>query len=284
MQKTKLSEDFLKSFESYLKDHALPKPKEINEVWETLWSSQGYSLCSGGKRFRPLLSLHTAQALGISVSQVLPFATAVEMIHTYSLIHDDLPCLDNDDERRGVPTNHIKFGEDMALLAGDSLLTDAFGLLGRAYSDKPQIGLKLVSLLSEAAGPRGMIGGQVMDIAKDDEFKSSHIRLIHKLKTGALIRVSVEGIPVIGGMNESWQTKLGQFGEKLGFAFQLADDILDHDPEHPESTSFIAVYGLEKTQSQLKETSGEAMQILKELGLDSSSLAELIEFNQQRKH
>lgn len=279
-----LSGELIKAFESYLSHEALPQPEELNPVWSKLWEAQSYSLSSGGKRFRPLLSLYAAHSLGVSIQQVLPFAAAVEMIHTYSLIHDDLPCLDNDVERRGKPTNHVKFGEDMALLAGDALLTEAFDLLARAYNEKPVIGLKLVGLLARAAGSRGMIGGQVMDISADLNFKNENINLIHKLKTGALIRVSIEAVAIIGGMDEKWQSQLREFGEHLGFAFQLADDILDHDPVKPESTSFIAAYGLERTKFQLNAVSDSALEILEALGLTRSPLFELVSFNKSRSH
>jgi geranylgeranyl diphosphate synthase type II len=274
--------ELLEEFESFLRA-ASPRPAKANPVWEKLWAATDYSLFTGGKRFRPLLSLYTAQAAEVDAVKVMPWAAAVEMTHTYSLIHDDLPCLDNDDLRRGQPTNHKKFGEALALLAGDALLTEAFSLLSRSYKEDAENALALVGLLAEAAGSRGMIGGQVMDIAEDAAFKNEQIELIHQLKTGALIRVAVEGVALVGRLGGLKRKGLRRFGELLGLAFQLADDLLDYDPRKPESTSYVSAKGLEKTKDLLHLTSEQALSCLSEMGLKSTSLSRLIEFNLQRK-
>ncbi len=277
-----LARDLVKQFEQYLPE-TLPRPQAPNTVWEKLWEAKEYSLFSGGKRFRPLLSLFTAQAVGIELGRVLPWASSVEMIHTYSLIHDDLPCLDNDDLRRGQPTNHKKFGEPLALLAGDALLTEAFSHLARSYKEQPNVGLTLVGLLSEAAGARGMVGGQVMDISEDANFKVKNIELIHRLKTGALIRVAVEGVAVIGELPPLQRKGLRRFGELLGLAFQLADDVLDYDPKKPEATSYVTSQGLQPTKDLLHKSSEQALTCLSEMNLKNTLLSELIEFNLSRK-
>lgn len=276
------SKKTLEGFEQFLKEKVLLKPRRDNATWEKIREAAQYSLFSGGKRFRPLLSLLTAEALKIDDKKVYPYAAAIEMIHTYSLIHDDLPCLDNDDFRRGQETNHKKFGEPLALLAGDALLTEAFTVLGRFYKSEPSVGMELVEILGEAAGPRGMVGGQVMDISDDPEFKLEHIDLIHELKTGALIRAAVEGVAVLAKVDPDKRVEMRRFGEFLGYSFQLADDILDYDPLHPEATNYASIHGLESTKALLTHTSDQALECLNILDLRSTMLEELVEFNLKR--
>ena len=249
-----------------------PRP-ELQRFWESL----SYSLFSPGKRFRPLLSLLTAKALGRPAEVAMPMAAAVELIHTYSLIHDDLPCMDDDDTRRGLPTSHKVFGEAMALLAGDGLLTLAFGVLARSPS--PQAA-RAVSLLSEAAGPRGMVGGQVLDI----EAKKPNVELleqIHQRKTGALIRVAVEGAAVLCEANPEQVERLGAYGDHLGMAFQLADDLQDFDPEDPEKVSFASLLGLRPTLMRLEESSQAALAALDGL-VSADGLRLLVQLNRER--
>jgi geranylgeranyl diphosphate synthase type II len=186
-----------------------------------------YSLEAGGKRVRPVLCLLAAEAVGGPVAAALPGAIALEFIHTYSLIHDDLPAMDDDDLRRGRPTNHKVFGEGHAILAGDGLLTEAFAMLattGRADA---------VALLAEASGWRGMVGGQALDLegesltASGSAFGLDHLQTIHRLKTGALLRASVELGGLLGGADPAQQAALRAYGEAIGLAFQIQDDILD---------------------------------------------------------
>lgn len=245
---------------------------------ERFWESLNYSLFSEGKRFRPLLSVLTAKALVRPPEQVLPLAAAVELIHTYSLIHDDLPCMDNDDFRRGKPTNHKMFGEAAALLAGDGLLTLAFGVL--AQSPSPGAAAA-VALLSEAAGPRGMVGGQALDVAATHP-DADLLREIHARKTGRLIRVSVEGAAVLCQASVPEVYALGQFGENLGFAFQLADDLQDFDPEKPEKVNFATQLGYAETLRLLEETSQAALDTLKDFPDQADGLREMIRLNRER--
>lgn len=243
-----------------------------------------YSLVRGGKRFRPVLSLLLAEEFGVSPKRILPFAMAVEMIHTYSLIHDDLPCMDNDDIRRGEPTNHKVFGESTALLAGDALLTEAFFLLSTAYEDQPAIAVKLIRLLSEAAGILGMVGGQAIDMkAKGLLPNQTELEHMHAMKTGALIRVSCEGAAVASSLLPEKIQNAKEFGAHLGFAFQLADDLLDSVEGQIEKGSFPDLIGLEKTKSLLMHTSEKAIQSLQNMGIQSGNLHQLVEYNSLRE-
>lgn len=245
---------------------------------ERFWESMAYSLFSGGKRFRPLLSLLAARALDRPPEQVLALASAVELIHTYSLIHDDLPCMDNDDMRRGVPTNHKVFGEAGALLAGDALLTLSFGIL--AQSPSPHAATA-VSLLSSAAGPIGMVGGQVLDI-ECEEPDVAQLREIHSRKTGALIRVSVEAAAVLCGAEIEQIESLRNYGEVLGMAFQLADDLQDFDPEEPEKVSFASLQGLRPTLQRLEEASQDALYAIADFPETAEGLRAMVRFNRER--
>jgi geranylgeranyl diphosphate synthase type II len=241
-----------------------------------------YSAGEGGKRFRPVLSLLIAEAFDCPRERVLPFAMAVEMIHTYSLIHDDLPSMDNDDLRRGKPTNHKVYGEATALLAGDALLTEAFFLLGRDYQSEPATALKLVQMLSLAAGVRGMVGGQAIDLkAKDLSVKE--LTHLHELKTGRLIQVAAEGAAVLAGATTSQQDSIAKFGATLGLAFQVADDILDQDEKDQGPRSFVTLLGVQGTKDYLKELSDQAHEFLRKLPRPSPALENLIEFNLLRE-
>jgi geranylgeranyl diphosphate synthase type II len=187
-----------------------------------------YSLEAGGKRVRPVLCLLASEAVGGTAAQALPGALALEYIHTYSLIHDDLPAMDDDDLRRGKPTNHKVFGEGHAILAGDALLTEAFGVLASAPLD-PVRRAEALALLAEGAGWRGMAGGQALDLEGENvgSYDLEHLRLIHRMKTGALLRASLEIGAVLGGASPAERAALRAYGEAIGLAFQIQDDILD---------------------------------------------------------
>ena len=179
-----------------------------------------YSLLAGGKRIRPVLALATARALGRDPATVLPFAAAVELIHTYSLIHDDLPAMDDDDLRRGRPTNHKVYGEDVAILAGDGLYAEAFRHVLVAQRDEPLHVLAAMAELAAATGVNGMVGGQYLDVAG----RADSLRQLHELKTGRLIRASVECVLLLSGRDAApWR----EFAAELGVLFQIVDDILD---------------------------------------------------------
>ncbi|WP_373998666.1 polyprenyl synthetase family protein [Bdellovibrio bacteriovorus] len=264
----------------YIESMDLPNGPAIAELRKSML----YSATNGGKRFRPVLSVLVGELFGCPAEKVLPFATAVELVHTYSLIHDDLPCMDNDDIRRGKPTNHKVYGEDFALLAGDALLTEAFYLISDKYSDSTFLVGQLVRLLSSAAGIRGMVGGQAIDLRPGTrKMTKDEIAHLHLLKTGALIRVAVEGAAVIAGARPSDVEHLKKFGEGLGLAFQVADDVLDHGEKDQDIRSFTGILGLEGTKSYLQEVSSSALQELHKVSADAPMLEFLISFNQKRQ-
>lgn len=245
---------------------------------ERFWESMSYSLFSEGKRFRPLLAVLTARALGHAPELALPLASAVELIHTYSLIHDDLPCMDDDDERRGRPTNHKIFGEAGALLSGDGLLTLSFGILAQTPSPRAATA---VALLSEAAGPFGMVGGQALDIEASRP-DLDLLKEIHTRKTGALIRVAVEAAAVLCEASCAQIKNLRAYGEQLGFAFQLADDLQDFDAGDPEAVSFASTLGVHDTLTHLEEASNLALSALDEFGPAAEGLREMVNLNRDR--
>jgi geranylgeranyl diphosphate synthase, type II len=278
-KRRQLVEDYLTQLNGSLK-YKIPVPAKA------LAESIEYSLFTGGKRFRPVLSLLTAEATGVGFDRVMPWAAAVEMIHTYSLIHDDLPCMDDDDHRRGRPTNHRVFGEATALLAGDALLTQAFTHLGKSYVDVPYIGLELVNMLGDAAGGAGMIGGQMIDLAALEGARlesQKQVEDLHRLKTGALINVSVMGVASIGRFPKQTRDALARYSENLGLAFQLADDIQDFDESNPEKSGYPFVLGIKQTQEMLRVVSETALEALRPLGDKAKLLSDLVRYNQSRE-
>ncbi len=229
-----------------------------------------YSLLAGGKRIRPALALATAEALGHDPDSVLPFAAAIEMIHTYSLIHDDLPAMDDDELRRGKPTCHVAYGEDVAILAGDALFAEAFSL---ALSTQPTEPAGLVAAARELAGAvgvQGMVGGQFIDVSDRGEPGAAGLRRLHELKTGRLIAASVRCVVLLCGAGGPATIGLGRFAEELGVVFQIVDDILDvtgddaelgkptgSDERHGKRT-YVSMYGLDRARELARESHAEA--------------------------
>ncbi len=229
-----------------------------------------YSLLAGGKRIRPVLTLSTARALGREPVDVLPAAAAIELIHTYSLIHDDLPAMDDDDLRRGRPTCHVAFGENVAILAGDGLFAEAYNLgLQRHPGDPPRL-LSALREISEAIGVGGMVGGQYVDVAGAPDLDADDLRHMHELKTGRLIGASVAIAPLILGAPEDAQLALGRFAGELGVLFQIVDDILDvtgseeqtgktgGSDERLGKRTYVSVFGLEKARTLAGESHARA--------------------------
>ncbi len=252
-----------------------------------LKSAMEYSLFSGGKRFRPQVAFLTAELLEMAPERVVAHAAAVELVHTYSLIHDDLPCMDDDTFRRGVYTNHILYGEDKALLAGDALLTEAFDVLATHYSYAPEIGLELTRLLSEAAGFTGMIAGQIADLdlaRREHQGSVEKILAMHSRKTGALIRYAAEGTAVVARASKSEQEKIGQFGTQLGLAFQIADDLLDYAPNCVEKNGIPYVLGVKKSRELLLKVTNDCKRILEQYGARAKGLLKIVENNCLRDH
>ena len=200
---------------------------DADEPQQVLFDAMRYSLLAGGKRLRPVLAQAFCELCGGSAMAALPFAAAVEMVHTYSLIHDDLPCMDNDDYRRGRLTNHKVFGEALAVLAGDGLLTAAFETASMADAD-PAVAVKVIRILSEQAGELGMVGGQFLDMdAEEQELTEQGIYDIQRRKTGALIQAACQIGVVAGGGTEQQLQAAGTYAQNIGLAFQIRDDMLD---------------------------------------------------------
>ena len=243
------------------------------EPQTVLFDSMRYSLLAGGKRLRPVFVFDFCRMAGGCWPDATPFAAAVEMIHTYSLIHDDLPSMDNDDFRRGRPTNHKVYGEAMAILAGDAMLTSAFGHIANADSLTDSAKLRAVSYLSRCAGETGMVGGQVLDImAEQRECTEQEIRNIQSRKTGALIKAAcVLGVMAANGTAEQEFAAM-EFANHLGLAFQIRDDMLDviGDAEKlgkatgmdEHKNTFVRLYGLEKCEELVREHTEAAIDAL----------------------
>lgn len=192
-----------------------------------IYQAMRYSLLAGGKRFRPALCLASAESLGENAVKLLPVAGAIEMIHTYSLIHDDLPAMDNDDFRRGKPTNHKIFGEAIAILAGDALFTSAIEILSRSEYDH-DVRTRLITMLTEASGTCGMIGGQVIDMVSEArQLNRIELEQLHSMKTAALIRFAASASAVVLRSGQTIEEAFANYGESIGLAFQIVDDILD---------------------------------------------------------
>jgi geranylgeranyl diphosphate synthase type II len=280
-----------------LEDHrlrvedALERALPPASAWpETIHRAVRYSLFAGGKRIRPLLVMAAADAVGAVHEEVVPFACAVEMIHTYSLIHDDLPAMDNDDLRRGKPTSHKVFGEAIAILAGDALLTRAFHLLAEvpAGGDAERVARRLqaIALLGEAAGTTGLIGGQVEDLESERRaVDAATLERLHRAKTGALLSACVRGAAVLGGADEATTARLGSYASAVGLAFQVVDDVLDATESadqlgktagkdsKADKATYVRVHGLERSKAMAQELRGEALEALAALGERGRGLA-----------
>lgn len=261
-----------------------------HEGRESILEAMRYSALDGGKRLRPVLTLEFCRVCGGDIAQAMPFACALEMIHTYSLIHDDLPCMDNDDLRRGKPTNHKVFGEGMAVLAGDALLTYAFEI---ATCDNaglaPRTVLNAVTALAQEAGYGGMIGGQMLDIAAvEHELSYEELVELQTLKTGALIRAAARMGCIVGGATKEQMQAALVYADRVGLAFQIQDDILDiegdeavfgkpigSDQKSGKST-FPAVFGMEPCKHMVRQLTDEARDMAY-IFPDSEFLVELAE-------
>ena len=256
-------EDFLKDWYGRFRT----EPQSI------LFDSMQYSLLAGGKRLRPIFAFEFCRMCGGDWKQAAPFAAAIEMVHTYSLIHDDLPCMDNDDYRRGRLTNHKVYGEAMAVLAGDALLTDAFCVAATTQLPKPQDMAFAVSILSECAGSLGMVGGQVLDILSEErECTEEEVLAIQSRKTGALINAACVLGAIAGDATEEQLDAAATFAGALGLAFQIRDDMLDVIGTQEEmgkgvgtdasKNTFVRIYGLEKCEELVQRYTAVAIDAL----------------------
>ncbi|MCI8348066.1 MAG: polyprenyl synthetase family protein [Firmicutes bacterium] len=273
-----------RSYEEYkqiVDSHLTDFIPNIDNKSLSLYDSMKYSLLAGGKRLRPVLLLAACEFAGGNIKEAIPYACAIEYIHTYSLIHDDLPAMDNDDLRRGLPTNHKVYGEAIAILAGDGLLTTAFEVINKdmmLYFDSPEKIIKRVNAayqIASGAGCRGMVAGQVSDIEAENAVASSEmLEYIHLNKTAALFKSAIKAGLYLGNYNDKMITDLSKYADNLGLAYQIADDILDvvgnpdelgketgSDKKKSKNT-YISINGLEKAYERLEELTENAVEAI----------------------
>lgn len=266
-------------------------PEQIT-LQKTIAEAMEYSLMAGGKRLRPMLLLESYRRFGgNNEKEVYPFMAAIEMIHTYSLVHDDLPAMDNDEYRRGRKTTHVVYGEDMGILAGDALLNYAYevALQGVVQMSEPLRGAKALQILAQKAGVYGMVGGQVVDVELTGKpLQEEQLEFIYRLKTGALLEASLMAGAVLAGAGEKELQQVERIGSLVGMAFQIQDDILDitstteelgkpvgSDAKN-EKTTYATLHGLEQAHEAVKSYSEEALQLLEQLPGENTFLDALI--------
>jgi len=292
--------------ERYLEERAALVGRELDRFViaaggpaSRLFEAMRYSLLAGGKRLRPVLALAASDAVGGQPADALGFACAVEMIHTYSLIHDDLPCMDDDDLRRGRPTNHKVFGEAIATLAGDGLLTDAFKVLARSIQPGHAAGpalLETIAELADAAGSAGMVGGQVIDLLGEGrQLTLNELEYLHSKKTGALFVAAVCGGARLGGANETQLAALRDYARNLGLAFQVADDLLDveasdeqvgkrtHKDEARGKATYPALIGIDRSRAMARDLVAGAYRALADFDHRAQPLRALASYAVERQ-
>lgn len=279
-------------------DRYLPGEKELPH---SVHKAMRYSVFAGGKRVRPILMLAACQAVGGDIGRAIPAACAMEMIHTYSLIHDDLPAMDDDDFRRGNPTNHKVFGEAIAILAGDALLTEAFKLVSDprfSGGSEPAALLAVIHEIANCAGSYGMVGGQVIDMESEgcQDIDLATVQYIHTHKTGALIKASVVAGALLGGAAGGELAAITRYGEAAGLAFQIADDILDIEGTTEEigkdagsdqargKATYPAVMGLAAAKEEARSMMDEALKSLETFGAEADPLREIARYIVQRRN
>lgn len=268
----------------------------VSQRFSPLLDAMKYSLEGGGKRLRPLMMFASGEALGVQAERILPAAAAMEFIHTYSLIHDDLPALDDDDTRRGKPASHKQFGEAVAILTGDALLTEAFGLMMQLVQDghfPAENVLKAVELLVQQAGIRGMVGGQLLDVTTtENNWSIPEVEFIHIHKTGAMILGSVLLPTRLVQADPDTTQRLKRYGEAVGLAFQISDDILDTEPSARYSRgprkkpkpSYTMLMSPSEMREKLYRLTDNAIQAVSVLGSKAEPLIAIAEFIKTRKH
>jgi geranylgeranyl diphosphate synthase, type II len=269
-------------------EEALPATNGCDAV---LIEAMRYSLFAGGKRLRPILLMAAADAVGSKGECYTPVACALEMIHTYSLIHDDLPAMDNDDYRRGKPTNHKVYGDALALLAGDGLLTQAFvTLLSQQGVDKGILCI-VVKEIAEAAGPYGMVSGQVVDLLSENkQIDSDTLKYMHQQKTGAMFRAAVRSGAWLAGASERQLAALTEYAKQFGLAFQITDDVLDvigssdkigkpiGSDERNHKSTYVSLYTLEGAQKLARQSVEQAIKALEIFGEEAEILRQLVQY------
>jgi len=284
-------DDYLSAYFDRLKSE-VPEKRLIESMY--------YSIMAGGKRIRPVLTLAVAKMMSRDPNEVMPFAAAIEMIHTYSLIHDDLPAMDNDDYRRGRLTNHKVFGEAMAILAGDALLNEAFTLLLETSvkaGNRIERAVEASCIIAKAAGRDGMIAGQVIDMESEGkQISGTVLKTMHRKKTGALIRASIVAPAVFIGLSRDEIKALDEYAEHIGIAFQIKDDILDVEgtaeeigkpvgsDERNKKTTYVSLYGLDGARKMLDEVTQKAVEVLDVFGDKAWFLKEMAYFIARRRN
>ena len=282
-KRTELIEDILQKY--------LPEQTGYQKV---IMEAMEYSLMAGGKRLRPMLMRESFELFGGKGKRIEPFMAAIEMIHTYSLVHDDLPAMDNDDYRRGRKTTHVVYGEDMGILAGDALLNYAFETACTAFELEPENSLMIgraLKILADKAGIYGMIGGHVVDVKESGRrITGDVLDFIYRLKTGALIEASVMVGAVLAGASDEEVSKIEEIAGKVGMAFQIQDDILDvtsttemlgkpvHSDEKNEKTTYVTLRGIDESREEVKRLTSEALDTLKGMQNEDMFLNELLEW------
>jgi geranylgeranyl diphosphate synthase type II len=277
-------EDLRSLVDAELEQLRFPAPAATGGLEEAML----YSLLAGGKRVRPVLALATARALGAEPQRFLPVACAIELIHTYSLIHDDLPAMDDDELRRGLPTSHLKFGEDVAILAGDGLFAEAMRLACAQPGESARV-LGALRELSAATGVDGMVGGQYVDVAVQER-DAEGLRTLHALKTGRLIAASVGVVLVLEGVAEPETIPYRRFAGELGVLFQIVDDILDvtgsaerlgkthgSDERHGKLT-YVSLFGLDRARSLAAESHERTLEALAAAGGETDDLRRVADY------
>ena len=286
-------EEYQKRIESIevILEKYLPEQKGYQRI---ITEAMEYSLMAGGKRLRPMLMRESFELFGGKGKVIEPFMAAIEMIHTYSLVHDDLPAMDNDDYRRGRKTTHVVYGEDMGILAGDALLNYAFETACSAFELEPEKSLMIgraLKILADKAGIYGMIGGQVVYVKESGhKITGDMLDFIYRLKTGALIEASVMIGAVLAGASDEEILKIEEIAGKVGMAFQIQDDILDvtsttemlgkpiHSDEKNEKTTYVTLRGIEESRKEVKRLTSEALDTLKGLKYENAFLNELLDW------
>ncbi len=278
---------------SYVEDvlkNYLPKNPSFQK---TIYDAMEYSVMAGGKRLRPMMMYQAYKMFGGGDKELIePFMAAIEMIHTYSLVHDDLPAMDNDTYRRGRKTTHVVYGEDMGILAGDALLNFAYetAIKGASAAKAAKNAINALAILSKKAGIMGMVGGQVVDVElTGKKLDEERLDFIFKLKTGALLEASLMVGAALAGADEKYIELMEQAGLNIGMAFQIQDDILDvtstteelgkpvHSDEKNDKTTYVSLYGLEKSHDDVEKYSKKALSIMEELPYENQFLCTLIE-------
>lgn len=287
-----------KEYIDTLIEQYIPKPEGFQA---TIMEAMHYSLMAGGKRLRPMLMLETYQLFGGKEEEILaPFMTAIEMIHTYSLVHDDLPAMDNDEYRRGRKTTHVVYGHAMGILTGDALLNYAFELMAKGLTrlkgEDLVRGVKALDTIASKAGIYGMIGGQVVDMESTEQaIEKQRLDVIYELKTGALLEASMLAGAILAGATEAELEDINQVASHIGMAFQIQDDILDvtstvqelgkpvHSDEKNMKTTYVTLLGVEKASHKVEEYTNQGLSILKQYASASSFLYQLLEALVHRK-